>query len=120
MGNAIIDDKLSYFLLQMEAEVAAVVEALAAVVVVGLAQLQAMVVVAAVMELLLLAMAVAVTAMDVSLPARLLSPFRSLVLLIRCHFSACCSALFSSTQLYLCARHVCSGSKDAGMCWQDG
>ena len=59
-------DKLSQHnsMLQTEAEVVAVVEALV-VVVAALAQLQAMVAVVAVMEVLLLATAVAVTAMDV-------------------------------------------------------
>ena len=52
-------------ILQMEAEVVAVVEASVAAVV-ALAQLQAMEVVVAVTELLLLAMVAAVTAMDVS------------------------------------------------------
>lgn len=64
MGNAIIGDNLSHVLLQMEAEVAAVVEE--GLVVVALAQLQAMVVAVAVIQLLLLGMEVEATAMDVS------------------------------------------------------
>ena len=94
MGNAVTGDNLSHVLLQMEAEVVAGGEEALAVVVVALAQLPAMAV--AVMELLLLGMAVEATAMDVSLPAYHLGPLRSLMLLMY-HLPAYCPDLSQSS-----------------------